>query len=111
KTGKVVAAKKSRFAFRSIPWFYTEDEGLAVVTFTDTDFWSGQTDVNVKILQTTDGGQSWTDTGRNRPNEFCSTFVGEVPDRLLMSCSNTGDFYESTDLGETWEHVRQHESF
>ena len=111
KSGAAVKAKKSGFTFRSVPWFYSETEGLAIVTFTDRDFWSGATDYSVKILQTSDGGLSWTDTGRSLPNEFCSTFVAEVPDRLLISCSNTGDFYESMDLGETWEHVRQHESF
>ena len=110
-TGKPLAPKKTRFTFRSVPWFYSESEALAIVTFTDRDFWSGETNYDVKILQTADGGQTWTDTGRSRPNEFCASVVTEVADRLLLSCGNTGDFYESTDLGESWEHVRQHENF
>ena len=111
KSGQPAASKKARFTFRSAPWFYSEKEALVFVTFTNRDFWSGETDYDVKLMETSDGGLTWADTGRSRPNEYCATFVTEVSDRLLLSCGNTGDFYESTDLGESWEHVREHESF
>lgn len=111
KTGKPQSPKKASFTFRSAPWFFSENEALAIVTFTDRDWWSGETDYDVKMLLTTDGGLSWTDTGRSSPDEFCSSIIPEVSDRILLGCSNTGDFYESTDFGESWQHVRQHENF
>ncbi|MEM7613076.1 MAG: hypothetical protein AAF270_15430 [Pseudomonadota bacterium] len=110
-TGKTITPKKTNFSFRSVPWFSSEQDAIAVVTFTDRDFWSGETNYDVKILSTNDGGLTWTDTGRSLPNDFCASFVPEVDDRILLSCSSTGDFYESTDLGVTWDHVRQHEDF
>ncbi len=111
KSGKATTAKRASFSFLSVPWFTNEQEAIAVVRFTDTDFWSGKTDYDVKILATADGGITWTDTERTLPDQFCTTFVPEISDRILLSCSTTGDFYESTDLAETWVHIRQHESF
>ncbi|MEM7765798.1 MAG: hypothetical protein AAF290_17180 [Pseudomonadota bacterium] len=110
-SGNAILAKKTNFSFRSVPWFSSERDAIAVVTFTDRDFWTGETDYDVKILGTNDGGLTWTDTGHSLPNDLCASFVPEVGDRILLSCSSTGDFYESTDMGASWEHVRQHENF
>ncbi|MEM9335730.1 MAG: hypothetical protein AAGA33_12855 [Pseudomonadota bacterium] len=111
KRDQAEAPDKDRFTFRSPPWFYSDTEALAIVTFTDRNVWAGTTDYDVRILKTENGGRTWFDSGLSRPSELCSRFVSELQDRLLMSCSNTGDFYESTDFGETWTHVRQHENF
>lgn len=107
-----LAARKASFNLSAIPWFKNDLEGLAVVNFTETNIWTAERKTSTKLLWTTDGGKTWSDTEKNLPKKYCSGVVPEVSDRLLISCSGaTGDFYESTDLAETWEHVRQHESF
>lgn len=105
-------AKRKTFTLRSVPWFVSQDEGLAIVTFTSVNLWSGKRDYDVKLLTTTDGGKSWTITDNEPPQKYCSSVIAELEDVLLISCSGaTGDFYESHDRGETWQHVRQQENF
>lgn len=111
KSGKIVDAKKDRFTFLSVPWFASDHEAVAVAKFSDRDWWTGQEETEVLIITTNDGGLTWTDSGRKLPQDFCTSFVPEISDRILLSCSVSGDFFETTDLGETWTHVRQHESF
>lgn len=111
RTGKRIASKKRSFTLRSAPWFTSDVDALAFVTFADRDIWSGTTDYSTKLLSTADGGVTWSDSGRTSPSEYCGDIVSEVADRMVLGCVTTGDFYESSDLGETWDHVRQHENF
>ncbi len=103
---------KKSFSFMSVPWFGTETEGLAVVNFSNYDFWSGKSSSETKILGTSDGGKRWFETNKALPTKYCHRFIGQIEDRLLVSCEGLStDFYESTDFGETWVHVRQQENF
>jgi hypothetical protein len=103
---------KEIFNFRSVPLFKNAQDVVAIVSFSDFNFWSGQRSSETKILTSNDGGTSWEDTGNELPVKYCATIVTEVADRLLISCDGvTGDFYESFDNGANWEHVRQHENF
>lgn len=111
KSGKIIESKKDRFTFLSMPWFASDLEAVAVARFSERDWWTGQEETEVLVLSTNDGGVTWTDSGRELPQDFCTSFVPEISDRILLSCNVSGDFFESTDLGETWTHVRQHESF
>jgi hypothetical protein len=105
-------AKKEDINFVSRPWFWTKDDGLAIVNFSSRDFWTGESSSSTEILMTNDGGKSWTKSEAKPPKEYCSTIVGEFTDRLLLSCSGaTTDFYESTDNGQTWDHIRQQQDF
>ncbi len=107
------SSKKSTkgFDFLSVPWFEEDGHGVAIVKFSIGNFWAAQADVEVRILETEDGGLSWNITDRELPKPYCSSIVGTVSDVLLLSCNGaTGDFYESTDRGETWNHVREHQN-
>lgn len=107
-----VKARRKAFTLKSVPWFVSPNDGLAIVTFTAVDFWSGKRDHEVKILDTADGGKSWTVTDNELPHKYCSSVIPELEDVLLVSCGGaTGDFYESHDRGNTWQHVRQQENF
>ena len=109
---KFVKAKRKTFSFRSKPWFYNVDEGLAITTFSDVSFWSGQRSTETKIVKTKDGGNTWFESDISLPKEYCSGLITEVKDRILLSCEgSTSDFYESSDFGETWQHVRQQQAF
>lgn len=104
--------KKQSFNFRSVPWFKDELQAIAIVSFSDFDFWSGERSKETKIISTADGGKSWIDTGNELPKEYCSHLVTQVSDRLLVGCQGaSGDFFESTDGGKNWNHVRQQENF
>lgn len=105
-------SKKASFNFRTTPWFRTDTSGIAIVSFSSHNSWSGERSSETKILSTNDGGLSWQLTDRKLPADYCATIVPEVTDRILISCNGaSGDFYESLDEGESWEHVRQHENF
>lgn len=66
----------------------------------------------VRMIKSTTGGATWTGVAGELPAKYCSHFVPHVTDRLLLSCEGySSDFYESTDEGRTWEHVRQQEAF
>jgi hypothetical protein len=112
KDGKSVKSSQDSFSLRAIPWFKNQSEALAIATFTDFDFWASKHSSSVKILSTLDGGKTWTDTGNSLPNDYCSSLVPEIGDHLVITCSGaTGDVYQSSDDGATWQHVRQHENF
>ncbi len=103
---------KKTFNFKSIPLFKNDLEVIAIVSFSDYSFWSGQRSSETKIMTSNDGGVNWEDTGNSLPVKYCSTIVTEITDRLLISCGGvSGDFYESFDNGANWDHVRQHENF
>lgn len=109
---KVTKASSDRFTFLSIPWFWDSQNGLAIVNFSDVDFWSGERKSETKILTTSNGGINWENSELVLPKEYCTNIVPEISDRILLSCEGaTSDFYESTDRGVTWQHVRQQQDF
>ena len=66
----------------------------------------------IKIVKTNDAGKTWRITDLELPSEFCTRLISKVKDSLLLSCNGTSsDFYESSDFGKSWQHVREHESF
>ncbi len=100
------------FSFQSLPWFKNDKEAFALANFSNTNFWTSVTKYESKVLKTADGGQTWTLFDQDLPGKFCSYLVSAISDTLLLGCNGvSGDFYESSDMGETWQHVRQHESF
>lgn len=104
--------ESDRFTFLSVPWFWDGENGLAIVNFSDVDFWSGKRESETKILTTSNGGVSWEKTELSLPKEYCSNIVSEINDRILLSCEGaTSDFFESTDRGVTWQHIRQQQDF
>lgn len=110
--GKAFDTKKKSFSFISKPWFWSAQEGLAIVSFTDVSFWSGERSQETKLLLTSDGGASWEESDLSLPNEYCTSIVTEVKDRILLSCDGaSSDFYESTDRGVSWQHIRQQQAF
>ena len=99
-----VKGVKLPFRFISAPWFSSPQNGVAIATI--------GSEKEPKILHSTDGGKNWTKTDYELPKEYCISFVSMVTDKLLLSCDGaTGDFYESTDNGKTWQQVREHEQF
>ena len=104
--------KRESFNFVSIPWFLNDQEAFSIVSFRNYNFFTGPAKTEYKILKTNDGGNNWVKTDLELPNEYCMDIVSQVKDRILLSCDGvSGDFYESSDFGETWQHVRQHENF
>lgn len=105
-------SKKERFNLLSVPFFRTKQEAIAIVNFPASNSWTADNDHDPVMLVTSDGGNSWRATKNKLPKKFCTSLIHEVSDRLLLSCSGaTGDFFESMDLGETWEQVRFQENF
>lgn len=102
--------------FTSAPVFSSDNDGIGVISINDikTKAWSGVTtnNISIKMLKTSDGGATWTLADDELPKPYCLTLIPEVTKFLLLSCDGvSGDFYESYDQGETWEHVREQESF
>lgn len=107
-----VKRKTKSFSLIAVPWFKNDQEAIAISSFSDYSFWSGQRSYETKLLASSDGGKSWTMTDKSLPEKYCNTLVPEVVDRMLVSCNGaSGDFYESIDDGATWEHVREHQNF
>jgi len=107
-----IKVKYESFNFTSMPWFSSNTNGVAIVSFSDYSFWTGQRSNEIKIIKTDDGGKNWQKTDYKLPNEFCTRLVSEVKDSILLSCNGvSSDFYESNDLGKTWIQVREHENF
>lgn len=107
-----IKIKRGNFTFRGIPWFSSTKNGIAIASFSDVNFWTGKHNSEIKILKTQDGGKSWTVTDLELPNKFCTNFVSQVKDALLLSCNGiSSDFYQSDDQGITWQHVREQENF
>lgn len=99
-----IKQNKRSFSFLDAPWFKNELEAIAVVRFG----LSGE----IKIVSTKNGGKSWVDTEYELPKEYCHSLVTQLSDRLILGCDgSSSDFYESTDNGASWKHVRQQENF
>ncbi|QBY05621.1 hypothetical protein E2K93_15150 [Thalassotalea sp. HSM 43] len=112
KDKKKVKIKKESFSFVSYPWFYGEKEALSIVAFSGYDFWTGPKETKYEIIKTLDGGANWQRTELQLPAKYCRSIITEVTDALVVSCEGvSSDIYQSNDLGETWQHVRQHEDF
>ncbi|GAA5445253.1 hypothetical protein Misp06_03452 [Microbulbifer sp. NBRC 101763] len=106
------SCRKKSFTFRSVPWFSNKNDAIAIVSFALNSFSGGTRDTEVKILTTTDGGESWVATENEPPTDYCTSIVPQIADRLLVSCDGAnGDFYESTDFGANWHQVRQQDNF
>lgn len=107
-----IASRKIDFRFTSAPWFRDSLNGVAIGTFEQRGRKSGAGTYVTRMLVTYDGGNSWRESENQLPNEYCTSIVSGLADRLLLSCEGaTSDFYESDDNGRTWEQVRQHENF
>ncbi len=105
-------ARKKSFTLKTLPWFQSEQNGLAVVTFKKNTFRAAEEGEQTRVIATTDGGRSWSLTDKSLPSKYCVNVIGEVTDRILLSCSgSTGDIYESLDYGDSWQLVREHEDF
>lgn len=105
-------AKRKSFILKALPWYKTPLEAFAIVGFEKLNIWTAERTTTIKIVKTNDGGKTWKATAKELPKPFCSDVVTEVSDRWLISCNGvSGDFYESFDDGNTWNHVRQHENF
>lgn len=109
---KPAKASKKTFNFTSVPWFYSDLEAVAIVSFSDFNFWTGQSKRETKFVTTSDGGKNWQITDYELPNKYCTDLIAEAKDYMLLSCKGvSSDFYESYDQGQTWQHVREQESF
>ena len=106
--GKTVSRLEG-FDFMSVPVFVTPEKGYASVR---PSAYNTQGERKPFMVSTDDGGKNWKKMPVEFPGKFCTDLVPEISDRIMLYCSGvSGDFYESTDEGKTWKHVRQHESF
>lgn len=109
KAGK---SKSKSFYFNGAPLFSDDLNAVASVSVSNYDFWTSERSSESYLVTTNDGGQTWANTGKAFPKEYCTALVPEVTDRLLISCNGaTLDFYESLDQGASWQQVRFHEEF
>lgn len=108
---KIDGSQKVRFTdfnYISIPNFFTGEEAVVFASYQEL----GKDSRTVELIETKDGGRSWVKTGRQSPSEYCARLLPGVGDALIVTCAGiSSDIYESYDRGETWEHVREHESF
>lgn len=96
------------FDYVSVPVFLDSKHAVVFASYLPR----AEKERKVELFETWDGGVSWAKTGRKAPSEYCAKMIPEVKDVLLVSCAGiSSDMYESHDLGETWQHVREHESF
>lgn len=107
----------TEFSLSSIPIFMDDKVAYVLGTLNGYDkelkkTFGVESNKQVQVLKTVDGGIHWTPTGNLPPENFCTDFVPEVADKLLLYCNGaTGDFYESVDGGETWNQVREQVNF
>ena len=107
-----VGPRNRDFSLQSIPWFATPSDGVAVAYLKGINTSKDENASDVRLVVTEDGGASWRVTEQTVPERWCTRFVNHLPDRVLVSCNGiSGDFYESQDMGVTWEHVREHQDF
>lgn len=67
---------------------------------------------HIRLLKSSDEGKTWEDLNTKLPEPQCSDLIAHINGTLLLSCQGySSDFYESTDEGKSWEHVRQQEAF
>lgn len=101
---KQASGAKLKFNFLSTPWFSSPENGVAIAKVGE--------DESLKLIVSTNGGKNWSLSKHKLPNDYCVAIIPQIRDRILLGCDGaTGDFYESTDNGKTWEHVREHEEF
>ena len=99
---KAKLPEKDNFSFVTVPWFESAEKATAIVVF----------DTERVVVHTQDQGKTWDVVESELPNKYCSTFVGDIEDTLLLSCNgSTGEFYRSEDMGVSWEIVREYQSF
>ncbi len=113
ETAPATSAKKTikSFDLISVPWFIDSKTGVALVNFRKNNAWTGESSNTFKMVETNNGGASWSLTSRELPKPYCFDIVNDVQDTLLLSCNGaTGDFYKSDDLGKSWKHVREHQN-
>lgn len=88
------------------------DDTFAIGVISDFKSDNDESYSHIRLLKSSDNGKTWKDSKATFPNKVCFHLVPQVTDRLLLSCeSYSSDFYESTDEGKTWQHVRQQEAF
>ncbi|SMF61122.1 hypothetical protein SAMN02745866_03962 [Alteromonadaceae bacterium Bs31] len=111
KVNGEIVTRNGYFSFLGIPVFSSPLDAIAFVEFTSsTSSKDGKPDLG--IVTTNDGGESWTVISKELPGKYCASTIPEVKDALLVACSGmSSDFYQSTDNGKSWEHVRQSENF
>jgi len=108
---KLVHNKGKNFSFTSAPIFFDDQNAIAMARVSGKEF-NLEDDNMPQVIKTVDGGKHWTLTGNTPPKNYCSILIPQIKGKLVLTCNGaTGDFYESTDEGETWEHIRQHENF
>ncbi len=112
--GEKERSRFRKFSFLSVPIFTSPSTALAFVKFRQDNTGFMRTKlgkIERAVVQTTDGGLSWTETDIDIPSEYCTHAVPEVKGVLLVSCFGvSSDMYQSDDGGKTWDHVREHEN-
>lgn len=69
-------------------------------------------DPTVTLFETEDGGKTWKNTGYEQPESLCSNIVDIDGSTIVVNCDGySSDFYQSSNNGETWEHVFEHKNF
>jgi len=99
--------KLSSFSFLSIPVFVDDKNAYAVVRLVYPGY---AKPIKEKYLTITseDGGLSWVYDPRPIPGETClDTSRGNNGEIIAYCNGRSADFYQSVDMGKTWQHVRQ----
>lgn len=108
--GRSIPSKDISFYFVSIPQFQNSLEGIAIVRKKVPPNYANENPAF--FISTVDGGETWDTMDIELPNRYATSLIPEIKDRLLLGTGGiTGDFWESTDFGRTWKHVRQQEVF
>lgn len=106
---QVVVAEGTEFDFATAPIFFSHSDVWSVARFNESD---DDKKVRRVLIKSENGGTNWMRVDAQLPKEYCYRIETLVTDRLLLSCDGfSGDFYESTDQGKTWQHVREHQVF
>lgn len=110
--GRDGPARERAFSLLSLPWFKDDLTGIVVVAVNNGGRVLSERYEKPTLMMTHDGGDTWTDPGYDLPREYCTELVSAFSEHLLLSCNGTtGEFYESTDDGESWTLVRELQSF
>ncbi|WP_045856296.1 beta propeller repeat protein [Teredinibacter purpureus] len=109
--GKTIVRNLS-FNFLGIPVFTDNLNATAFVRLSTSTSGPEGDQPDLAILSTKDGGATWRYVAEELPGKYCSNSIPEVKDVLLVSCNGlSSDFYESSDGGKSWDHVRQNANF
>lgn len=105
KRGKPIGA----FSFALTPWFLDENNGIAAARFKVINHIK---DHAIYVVETSDGGRSWSLTSKELPSEYCYNFVSEHKESLIVGCNGfSSDIYESKNLAENWKYIKQHQTY